>query len=58
MDSVDSSESSFDDEERDIIESMENDVTDEDKMLSDQSLIEYYSKYNNQININDIQRQS
>ena len=58
MESVDSSESSFDDEERDIIESMENDVTDEDKMLSDQSLIEYYSKYNNQININDIQRQS
>jgi hypothetical protein len=58
MESVDSSESSFDDQERDIIESMENDVTDEDKMLSDQSLIEYYSKYNNQININDIQRQS
>ena len=58
MESVDSSESSFDDQERDIIESMENDVTDEDKMLSDQSLIEYYSKYNDQININDIQRQS
>lgn len=58
MESVDSSESSFDDQERDIIESMENDVTDEDKMLSDQSLIEYCSKYNNQININDIQRQS